>query len=354
MPRGPIQTGPGPARTPAGSHPALPPAAATDRAPAMTLRLVPGSFPGPSSSDPSDLSDGPILIVDSGLGGLTVARAVRRRLPAERVVYAGDAARVPYGGKSPRAIRAAATSLVRAVFDRLDREGSRVPKHVVVACNSASAVALPALREACGGVGVSGVIAPGAKAASRAAGPRVRPAIGVIATEATVRSRAYELAIGKRRPRAALLLRPTPLLVPLVEEGRGNDDPVVKLVLEDYLRPMIERATATVGQLDALVLGCTHYPMLKPAVREVVGPETAVIDSASAAAEDVAGRLTHAGLLRPLDRAADAGPTRVFATDLPPRFAKLARRFLNGPMSEPELLEVDDAPARELPLRQTA
>jgi glutamate racemase len=284
--------------------------------------------------------DRPILIVDSGLGGLTVAAALRRRLPGERLVYVGDTARVPYGSKSDDAIRTAVTQVVRAALDRLDATGS-LPKHVVIACNSASAVALPALRGMLAGddLIVTGVVDAGARAAAGAAGTGERPIIGVIATEATVRSGAYGRAITKRRPRARVLLRATPLLVPMIEEGRRADDALVKLALRQYLRPMLERA-ADAGGLDALVLGCTHYPLLRPTVQEIVGEKVRVVDSASATARAVAFRLTRVAQLA---SGTDGGPVRVLATDVPERLARRASRFLGEPINEPELLVADES-----------
>jgi glutamate racemase len=308
------------------------------------------------SADSTATPDGPLLVLDSGVGGLTVAAALRRRLPHEDIVYVGDTARVPYGSKSPEAIEAAALESVETALARLAHEGRPAAKHLVVACNSASAVALPALRARLAGIGVSGVIDPGARSAAAAAGHRIRAIIGVIATEATVRSRAYEHAIARRRPRAAMLIRSTPLLVPLAEEGRPDDDPVVRLAVEQYLAPMLRKARLTLrddgtpGRLDALVLGCTHYPILKPAITGVLGPKVAVIDSAEACAEDVARRLTAASLLRP---AQAAGTLRLFATDLTRRFGRTASRFL-GHCVTPELLPLDPAPSDAPPLRRTA
>ena len=297
------------------------------------------------------LPDGPILVVDSGLGGLTVAAALRKRLPAERLVYVGDTARVPYGSKSPEAIVTACTQVIAAALDRLKEKGGPAPKHIVIACNSASAVALPALRERFSPTPVTGVIDAGARAAARAAGNRVRATIGVIATEATIRSRAYNTAILRRRPRAHVLLKPTPLLVPLVEEARAGDDPLVRLALEQYLHPLMRRAEQLSRYLDVLVLGCTHYPLLMDPIRRTVGYEVAIVDSASACAEDVATRLTTAGLLRAQADHADRKPTiQVFATDLPHRFGRLARRFLGEEIAAPELLCVDDGPVSPVPL----
>ncbi len=230
-------------------------------------------FPSLDHRLPDDARDRPILFFDSGLGGLTVASACRRLMPDEKIIYVGDTARVPYGSKSDNAIRAASTQLLRATFERLATT-NELPKHVVIACNSASAVAKQALRDIATplGIGVTGMIQPGVRAACVAGGTRPRPAIGVIATDATIRSRAYDTAIIHRRPRSHVLLRATPLLVPMVEEGRKEDDPLVRLSLRQYLLPMIQRAEKLADRLDALVLACTHYPLLANAIRDVVGP----------------------------------------------------------------------------------
>ncbi|MDQ3440729.1 MAG: aspartate/glutamate racemase family protein, partial [Planctomycetota bacterium] len=221
----------------------------------------------------------------------------------------------------------------------------RNPKHVVIACNTATAVALPAIRATFPHVSISGVIEPGARAAVVAAGAKKTPIIGIIATEATIRSKAYERSIHRRRHHARLLLRPTPLLVPLIEEGRRDDDPLVVLAVEQYLRPFLQRG------LDVLVLGCTHYPLLKPLIERTVGISVKVIDSAERCAEDVARRLQTAGLLRGQgerigmigagDDGGASGSLRCFVTDDPPRFERLATRFLGFEIDSPTWVSTD-------------
>jgi glutamate racemase len=282
----------------------------------------------------------PILVLDSGLGGLTVARALRSRLPSEDLVYFGDTARLPYGNKSPETI----TSFVRGIISYLLPMD---PKHIVIACNTATAVALPSLRQAFPNVPITGVIEPGARAASDAAGPKDRPTIGVIATEATVRSKAYEKAIQKRRLHSRVVSLHTPLLVPIIEDGRTADDPLVKIALTQYLDPLLKR------NLDVLVLGCTHYPILRAAIEDICGPSVRVIDSSTSCADDVARRLARSGLLRapllepptqeaptPVDH--PIGELRCFVSDDPPRFAKLASRLLGFTVEEPQLVLPDD------------
>ena len=227
----------------------------------------------------------PIAILDSGLAGLTVVNALRRALPAEDLVYFGDTAHLPYGNKSPDAVGGS--------FGKSSGSCEPMrPKHIVIACNTATALALPALATEFPQLSISGVIDPGARAAVAAAGTRRLPAIGVIATEATVRSKAYERAIFQRRNLARVMLRPTPLLAPMIEEGRTSDDPLVETALRQYLQGMILR------KIDVLVLGCTHYPLLKGAIAKVVGPDVQLIDSAEQCAQDVARRLGRKGLLR--------------------------------------------------------
>jgi glutamate racemase len=286
----------------------------------------------------------PIIVLDSGLGGLTVARAIRRALPREDVLYFGDTARLPYGSKTADTV----CTFVRQIVAYLRAYD---PKHVVLACNTATALALPALRACFPEMSISGVVEPGAKAAVIAAGAKPVPYIGVIATEATIRSRAYERAIHRRRHHAKLLLQAAPLLVPIIEEGRGPDDPLVRLALRQYLTPMVAR-----HKPDVLVLGCTHYPILKPAILRIVGPGVRVIDSAEQCADDVARRLRTAGLLKP-EVAANAtwgdvvgpGVLRCFVTDDPQRFARLAPRFLGFEIPEPAWVSPDELYATKLP-----
>jgi len=269
----------------------------------------------------------PIVVFDSGLGGLTVVRALRTALPQEDVLYFGDTARLPYGSKSNETV----TTFVRQIIAYLR---PYEPKHVVIGCNTATAMALSAVRNDFPELSISGVIEPGARAAAEAAGTKEYPLIGIIATEGTIRSKAYEIAIHKRRARARLLFRPTPLLVPLIEEGRSLDDPVTKLALKQYLLPMYQRG------MDVLVLGCTHYPILKGLIQRMVGKTVAVVDSAEACAEDVARRLRAGGLLRG-DRD-HPGSLRCFVTDNTPRFSVLAQRFLGMETGEPTLVGVDE------------
>lgn len=265
-----------------------------------------------------------IGVFDSGVGGLTVVAALRRRLPRESILYLGDTARLPYGSKSPATV----TRYTRRNVDFLEQRGV---KAVVVACNTASALALPELAPA---VPVWGVIEPGAERAAAASGGRV----GVIATEATVRSDAYPRALRRLRPDLEIVSRACPLFVPLVEEG-WHDDPITEQVANRYLAPLLA------GGIDTLVLGCTHYPLLAPVLARVAGPGVRLVDSAAAVAEAVAAGLAERGLAHaerrgeqePAAGAAGTCPSgdpaglRVCVTDAGQGFQTLARRILGAP-----------------------
>ncbi len=262
----------------------------------------------------------PIGIFDSGAGGLTVVRAVRSTLPAERIVYFGDTARIPYGIKGGDTIRRYATEDVNFLL-RFD------PKIIIVACNTASAVALDHVKSRVD-LPVTGVIEPGAKAAVTASRSGV---IGIAATEATIESRAYERAIERLRPDARVISKACPLFVPMVEEGRVSG-PVARLVAEEYLSGL------TALGADTLVLGCTHYPVLKPVIREVLGEAIAVVDSAEETALAVKGLLAE----KDLTSDSPAAPPEFYASDNPGRFRRLATLFLGATPCSVTLVEPED------------
>lgn len=264
----------------------------------------------------------PIGIFDSGVGGLTVVRQIHRVLPGEDLVYLGDTARVPYGTKSP-------STVVRFSCEDTQFLIQRNVKAVVVACNTASAWALPTLQKEFR-VPIFGVILPGVrKALMKTRTHR----IGVIATGATIRSKAYSNGLLARSDSIKVFARACPLLVPLVEEG-WTSHAVTRAVLREYLAPLRRH------RIDTLILGCTHYPLLKPAIRAVVGPDVALIDSAESCAFYVKERLEHLELLCRNRRR--AGTIQPFVTDEPERFAELAKRFL-GCATEPAW-KIDLAP----------
>ncbi|HSE28255.1 MAG TPA: glutamate racemase [Gemmatimonadales bacterium] len=265
------------------------------------------------------MNDAPIGIFDSGIGGLTVARAIYERLPAESTIYFGDTARVPYGPKSPETVR----RYSREILDWLLGQGV---KAVVIACNTSTAHALEALRAA-SPVPVIGVIEPGARAAVAAA---PRGAIGVIGTAGTIASDAYGRAIRALRPDATVVQQACPLLVPLVEEG-WFDRPATRLIAEECLAAM------RVARVQALVLGCTHYPLLKPLLAEVMGPKVALVDSAEETARALAETLAETGLGA---RPGGVITHRFVVSDDQPRFLQVGSRFLGERLTEAELVPV--------------
>ncbi len=248
-----------------------------------------------------------IGVFDSGVGGLTVAAALRRRLPGESILYLGDTARLPYGSKSPQTV-------TRYTLRNIEFLAERGVKAVVVACNTASALALPMLDAALHlKVPTWGVIEPGARRAAELSRGRV----GVLATEATVRSDAYPRALRALRPELDIRSQACPLFVPLVEEG-WHDDPVTEQVAARYLRPLLDAG------VDTLVLGCTHYPLLVPVLRRVAGPDVILVDSAAAVAEVVAQGLA-AGAM---EAATHQPEHHVCVTDAGDKFRELAGRIL--------------------------
>jgi glutamate racemase len=278
---------------------------------------------GQNLTDESKLNlhtDAPIAVYDSGLGGLTVVRAIMRLMPGESIVYFGDTARVPYGNKSARTVGLFAQQCLRFL-------GRLNPKLIVVACNTVSATAMPLLlREF--QIPLIGVLEPGATAAVRIARHRIPTGdctIGLIATEATVASRAYQMAIGQIDRQVNVAARACPLLVPLIEEGRGGDSPVVKMVLEEYVEPLRQISPA------ALIMGCTHYPLFSDAIAAAISPDTMLVDSAAETAEVVRARLKSLGLLR----ADSFGKLACYVTDQGQRFEAIASRFLGKPVGQP-------------------
>ena len=262
-----------------------------------------------------DRSSAPIGVFDSGLGGLTVAHAIMRQLPAESLIYFGDTARVPYGPKSPETVR----RYSREISAFLIEQGV---KAIVVACNTATAHALPAVREELD-VPVIGVVEPGARAAVRATRTGH---IGVIGTVGTIRSQAYVRAIHAEDPDLRVTALACPLFVPLVEEGWTNHE-ATHLVAEEYLAPFVK------DPIDTLVLGCTHYPLLKPVIGEIVGRSVRLIDSAEETAADARRMLA----ANDLTAVAGAGAYRFVASDDPQQFLTLGRRFLGSAIERVEV-----------------
>jgi glutamate racemase len=258
----------------------------------------------------------PVGVFDSGIGGLTVAHEVIRQLPHESVLYFGDTARVPYGPKSPDTVR----RYSREIAGFLREQGV---KSIVIACNTATAHALSVLRDEFD-MPVIGVVEPGARAAVAVT---TRGRIGVIGTVGTIKSGAYERAIRAINSDVFITARACPLFVPLVEEG-WTDHEATRLIARQYLEPLVA------ADIDTLVLGCTHYPLLKPLLRDVLGPDVRLIDSAEETAAETARTLAAANLTA----AADADPSyRFVASDDPLQFLQLGQRFLGDTIEGVEI-----------------
>ena len=260
----------------------------------------------------------PIGVFDSGVGGLTVVRALMERLPFEDILYFGDTARVPYGVKSAETI----TGYARQITDFLLR---RNVKLLIIACNTMAAVAYQAVTNL-SQVPVLDVIDAGARAAANATRTK---AIGVIGTPATINSNAYTRAIHSYDNEIRVFSQACPLFVPLVEEG-WFDHPVTRLTAAEYLKPVLAE------RIDTLVLGCTHYPLLKPLLQEATGPEIRLIDSAEAMAAIAANLLAETGLEHPRRRLPDY---RFFVTDVPYRFQTIGEHILGRTLSHVEIVK---------------
>lgn len=270
---------------------------------------------------PSEL---PIGIFDSGVGGLTVLKAVRARLPREHLIYLGDTARLPYGTKGPETV---ARYAVQAAGHLVERG----IKFLVVACNTASAAAMPALVREFAPLPVIGVVEAGAEAAVR--GSRSGH-IAVLATEGTVQGGAYERAIALRRPDARIYSQACSLFVALAEEG-WIQGPLVNSVVKEYLYPLL-REKKREG-LDCLVLGCTHFPLLKEAIAHVAGADVKLVDSGETVADAAAKLLAEGALMR----ASGQGDVRFLATDGAERFARVGSLFLGETINAADVEIVD-------------
>ncbi len=265
-------------------------------------------------------NESPIGIFDSGIGGLTVVKAIQAALPHERIIYFGDTARVPYGPKSEITIRKYAADDT-AILMRYQ------PKMIIVACNTVSALALNVVEKSCGNIPVIGVLKSGAKLAVQVTNNN---RIGVIGTQATVCSNAYAYAINQLNPDIEVISQACPLFVPLAEEGFINH-PVTKLVAEHYLTEI-----RTQG-IDTLVLGCTHYPILRQVIEETLGSGISIIDSAEAVALRTRELLSESGLLNPSHK---VSVPRLLVSDLPQKFSMLYQLFMGSALPDVDLVEV--------------
>ena len=259
-------------------------------------------------------SEQAIGVFDSGLGGISVVRAIIDLLPHEHLVYFGDTARVPYGSKSEETV-------VRFAHQISSFLREKQVKMIVVACNTASAVALESLQKRFN-IPIVGVIKPGSEAAVKASKHK---RIGVIGTASTIRSGAYRAAIRALDPEMEVTVQSCPLLVPLVEEDWPHDG-VVTQVLESYL------SSFKIQKPDALILGCTHYPYLKSIIQEVVGPSVRLVDSGEETAARVKQVLEELDLLNP--EIGDPGKHKFYVSDFPQKFEETASRFLGRPLDK--------------------
>jgi glutamate racemase len=260
-------------------------------------------------------NDAPIGVFDSGMGGLTVVREMMRQLPNESIIYFGDTARVPYGPKSPDTV----LRYSREITSYLRSQGV---KAMVVACNTATAHALPALREEFE-LPVVGVIEPGARAVAAATKTR---RVGVIGTAGTIKSHAYETEIRKLLPDAQIVAQACALFVPLVEEGWVDTEPT-RAIARNYLAPLVA------AEVDSVVLGCTHYPLMKTVIGNVVGREVRLIDSAEETARET-GQVLRINRLE--NTTPDQAKYRFIASDAPDTFLGLGERFLGSAIDRVE------------------
>lgn len=266
------------------------------------------------------VNSNPIGIFDSGLGGLTVAKKIYELLPGENVVYFGDTARFPYGPRSQEIIR-------KFSFQNTNFLLTQRVKFIVVACNTASALALDELRRFCK-TPVIGVVEAGASAA---ANTTRNGKIGVIGTVGTINSRAYQKAIHQLDPKLSVYPLPCPLFVSLAEEGY-TDREATRLIAAEYLDPLIKSG------VDTLVLGCTHYPLLKKVISRTMGKKVNLIDSADETAKEIKDFLEQHHLLRKIGKRSSR---RYFVSDVPDRFVEVGERFLKGKIRKVIRIDID-------------
>lgn len=267
----------------------------------------------------SDICKLPIGVFDSGVGGLTVVRALMERLPLENIIYFGDTARVPYGVKSVATIE----HFTGQITDYLLDQGVKM---LIIACNTMAAVAEQKVKQKAGSIPVLDVIDAGARAAVAESTSR---AIGVIGTPTTINSNAYARRMHALDPGVRVYSQACPLFVPLVEEG-WLDHQVTRLTAQEYLKPVLAE------NVDTLVLGCTHYPLIKHLLQDVVGPNVSLVDSAITVAEQAARKLAELGIANPGDSLSTYNYT---VTDIPLRFQTIGERFLGRSLGKVEKVD---------------
>ncbi|MBI5574402.1 MAG: glutamate racemase [Elusimicrobia bacterium] len=269
----------------------------------------------------SGSNNNPIGIFDSGLGGLTVLKELIRILPSENIIYFGDTARVPYGTKSKNAVR----NFSRQITKFLIRHDVKL---ILVACNTASALALNDIKKIAKKIPVVGVIKSGVRAA---VSETVNKKIGIIGTSATIKSESYKSAIKRLGGKIKIIQQPCPLFVPLVEEG-WIDSKITEDIAKIYLYPLKKAGC------DVVILGCTHYPMIKKIIRQVVGKKIKLIDSAKEVSKDVKKILSNKGLIR---MAKSRGNLKFYVSDAPDKFSKLSKIFLGKFISDVKKVDIE-------------
>lgn len=267
-------------------------------------------------------SEQAIGVFDSGLGGLTVVKEILRQLPNEKIVYLGDTAHVPYGNKSAEHVTKLSRSIVKFLMEKK-------VKFIIVACNTASSVALKQLRKEFASVPILGVIEPGTRAAVRETRKKV---VGVIGTIGTVNSGSYTNAIKRSDSKIKVYSLPCPLFVPLVEEGWVNKK-VTYEIAKEYLVPLKKK------NVDVLILGCTHYPLLKKVIQDTVGNQVKLIDSAEETVRETKQLLNRMGLLR--NKSKSLSEHWFFVTDSPEKFRMSGKRFLNKNITSVKQIDID-------------
>lgn len=269
-------------------------------------------------------STAPIGVFDSGVGGLTVAREIMRNLPNEHIVYFGDTARVPYGSKSKDTIIRYSRQIIRFLQ-------TQDVKAIVIACNTASALALDAVEYEFD-IPIIGVVKPGARAAAAATKNK---RVGVIGTESTINSRMYHQLIGELDPEITVVGKACPLFVPLVEEG-WLKDPVTETVARRYLDELLEQ------DIDSLIMGCTHYPLLRSLLRGVVGEQVNLVNPAYETAKELERLLQEKGLANPGEKEPGNEPYRFFVSDLADKFKHFANSILPYDIETTQKIHIED------------
>jgi glutamate racemase len=264
----------------------------------------------------------PVGVFDSGVGGLTVVREITRQLPDENIVYFGDTARVPYGSKSKENIIRFSRQIIRFLQ-------TREVKAIVIACNTASALALDTVRKSFD-LPILGVIAPGARAAVEAT---QNGRIGVIGTDATVRSGMYEKIIHSMRPDLSVIEKACPLFVPLVEEG-FKEHHIAEEVIDYYLRSIKE------SQIDTMILGCTHYPLLRSGIRKYMGEKIHIVNPAYETAMDLKGLLAEQGMAN--DRSGRHGQCEFYVSDAAEKFQSFANSVMPFSIESTGVIEIEE------------